>query len=170
MQGGRLSALRAVVEADIERSSGSSGALERSIATLEGRERIGHREADLYALHVLVKAILEDGDTPAAVKLAHQLGESPDDEERLYAVWLRAWFDFDVAGETGGGDGGDGRADESTSEKGGLEDDAPWAPLSDGDIRLAALLARAHGAEKLVEKLETLERRVPAIARDGGEG
>jgi hypothetical protein len=132
MQGGRLDALRAVVEADAERAGGSHEALERCAERLRVRTRIGNREADLYATHVLVKAVLERGDPEIALDLTSALGRSSDEEERLYLVWLCTWFDLD----------------------------APR--LSEGEVRLAALLARAHGAEKLVEKLEM---RVAAIAR-----
>jgi len=136
MQGGRLARLRAVVEADAGRALGRDEALARSIEVLESAEPTGNREADLYALHVLVKAVLERGDSAAALGLIERLERSADEDERLYIVWLRAWF-----------------------ELGGRE-------LSDGEIRLAALLARAHGAEKLVEKLE---EQASAIARPVGQ-
>jgi hypothetical protein len=144
MQGGRLTALRRIVEADAERAGGTPEKLDacierlRALTSVDGRT--GNRAADLYALHVLVKAILERGEEETAIALADELrrstpGGDPDEEERVYAVWLEAWFD--------------------------LERDPAEAP-SDGEIRLAALLARAHGAEKLVEKLE---ERVAAIAQ-----
>jgi hypothetical protein len=138
MQGGRMAELRSVVAADAERAAGNPDALGRCIGDLSARKPIGNREADLYALHVLVKATLEHGDAEAALELVERLQRSEDEDERLYVVWLRAWFDLDAEGAS----------------------DAPSE--SEGDIRLAALLARAHGAEKLVEKLE---QRATAIAR-----
>jgi hypothetical protein len=146
MQGGRMSELRGVVGADADRAGGNPDALGRCIRDLSARRPIGNREADLYALHVLVKAVLEHGDVDAALQLVERLERSQDEDERLYVVWLRAWFDLDAGGATDASDGrGRGRGRES-----------------EGDIRLAALLARAHGAEKLVEKLE---QRATAIAR-----
>jgi len=59
-------------------------------------------------------------------------------------VWLRAWF------------GPDGEE----------------AELTEGELRLAALQARAQGAEKLLARLEDLQRGVgprPTIARAGPE-
>jgi hypothetical protein len=141
MRGGRLEKLRVVVDADIERSSGASAGLGRCVQMLQAMSRIGNREADLYCLHVLVKALLEQGDAPGAVELARKLEDSRDDEERVYLVWLRVWFDLDGGAQSGDGSG---------------------PPLSDGELRMAMLLARAHGADKLVEKLEG---RVVAIAR-----
>jgi hypothetical protein len=139
MSGGRLSRLRAVVEADAARAEGTPAALDRCIARLASHEPLRNREADLYALHVLVKAVLERGDAETAATLEERLARTGDDNERLYLVWLRAWFDLD------GGAPGD------TDTGGG-----------DAELRLAALLARAHGAEKLVAKLE---ERASAIAR-----
>jgi hypothetical protein len=137
MSGGRLSRLREVVEADAARAEGNPAALDRCIGRLAALEPLRNREADLYALHVLVKAVLERGDEETAANLEERLGRSSDDDERLYLVWLRAWFDLD-GGATGEPAGGD------------------------AELRLAALLARAHGAEKLVAKLE---ERASAIAR-----
>jgi hypothetical protein len=137
MQGGRLEALRRVVEADAVRAAGGDDSRERCAERLRARSRIGNREADLYATHVLVKAILERGDPETALELAETLARSSDEEERLYLVWLCAWFDLDVP------------------------DGPPAIRPLEGEVRLAALLARAHGAEKLVEKLE---KRVAAIA------
>ena len=56
---------------------------------------IGNREADLYRMHVLVKAILEQGDADTAIDLVEKLAASTDDDERVYAAWLRVWFDLD---------------------------------------------------------------------------
>jgi hypothetical protein len=136
MQGGRMSELKRVVELDTERAGGTAEGLDRCIRELGEREPIGNREADLYALHVLVKAVLQRGEGDVAVDLVQRLERSHDEEERLYVTWLQAWFDLDT------GDAGQG--------------------ASEGEVRLAALLARAQGAEKLVEKLE---ERATAIAR-----
>jgi hypothetical protein len=136
MSGGRLSQLREIVEADAARADASPGALDRCIARLASREPLGNREADLYALHVLVKAVLERGDTVTAATLEERLARTGDEDERPYLVWLRTWFDLDAEGTQNGG--------------------------GEGELRLAALLARAHGAEKLVAKLE---ERASAIAR-----
>jgi hypothetical protein len=141
MSGGRLSRLREIVEADAARAEGSPAALDRCIGKLASRAPLGNREADLYALHVLVKAVLERGDAETAATLLDRLAHTGEDDERVYLVWLRAWFDLD-------GDGyGDGTA---------------GGGAGDAELRLAALLARAHGAEKLVAKLE---ERASAIAR-----
>jgi hypothetical protein len=140
MRGGRLESLRRIVEADVERSSGTPAGLDRCVRRLREMSRIGNREADLYRLHVLVKALLEQGDAEGALDVVKELQASGDDEERVYVPWLRTWFDLDA------GPAGDPR----------------WPPLSQGELRLAALLARAHGADKLVEKLEA---RLAAIAR-----
>jgi hypothetical protein len=102
--------------------------------------RLGHREADLYGVHVLVKAVLEHGEADVAATLAGELDHATDDEERMYATWLRVWFDLDDTTD------GEGQA---------------WAPLGEGQARLAALVARAQGAERLVDKLE---ERLFAIA------
>jgi hypothetical protein len=141
MQGGRLGRLRAIVEADANRAGGGEEALGRCIDQLASGERTGNREADLYALHVLVKAVLERGDGEAALRLIERLERSDDEDESLYIVWLEAWFELERPA---------GRAGRAASE---------------GEVRLAALLARAHGAEKLVEKLE---ERASAIARPAG--
>ncbi|MGA7121970.1 MAG: hypothetical protein WBY94_17815 [Polyangiaceae bacterium] len=146
MRGGRLEKLRRVVEADLERAAGTSAGRDDCVRRLRAMAPIGNREADLYRLHVLAKALLEEGDASGGSELAHSLEASNDGEERLYGTWLRTWFDLDAAaGECGGGEGA-----------------VSWAPLPEGDLRMAALLARAQGADKLVEKLEG---RVAAIAR-----
>jgi hypothetical protein len=138
MHSGRLEALRAVVDADLERASGTSAGLDRCVARLRSMPRTGHREADLYAIHVLVKAVLEQGNGEIGFELATRLADADDEDERVYATWLRVWFDLDS------------------------EPDARWPPLAEGHTRRAALVARAHGAEKLVGKLEAL---LLAIAR-----
>ncbi len=141
MQGGRLQKLRGIVHADVERSAGTSLGLDRCVQRLRAMARIGNREADLYRTHVLVKALLEQGDAEAALEVARELELSRDGEEHVYVVWLRTWFDLDVES------GGDGKS---------------WRKSSEGELRMATLLARAHGAEQLVEKLDA---RLAAIAR-----
>jgi hypothetical protein len=141
MQGGRLRELRAVVDADLERATGTSAALERCIQELRDMPPLGNREADLYRMHVLVKALLEQGDPESAVEVLGTLEPSGDEEQQLYVAWLRVWFDLDA-------EAADYRHN--------------WPPLPEGQLRMATLLARAHGAEKLVEKLE---QRVSSIAR-----
>ncbi len=148
MRGGRLEGLRAIVEADLERKTGTSVGLERCVQRLRAVAPTGNREADLYRVHVLVKAVLEQGDGDAAVELAMELGPSDDDEARVYATWLRVWFGLD----------------EDDAEADGAE---PWPPLSEGDLRMATLAARAHGAESLVAKLT---QRLSAIARAEAQG
>ncbi len=149
MRGGRLDRLRDVVDADIERATGTSVGLERCVQRLRGIEPIGHREADLYRTHVLVKALLEQGDADTAVEVAGDLermaAQAPgqDEEQQLYATWLRVWFDLDA-------------------EAAGYRH--AWPALPEGQLRMAALMARAHGADRLVEKLE---ERVSSIARRG---
>jgi hypothetical protein len=143
-QGGRLDPLRAIVDADLERATGGPMGLERCIEALRELHRVGNREADLYRLHVVVKAVLEHGATDTALDLAAELALSSDPDERLYATWLRAWFDLDTAAS-----------------------DVAWPPLGEGDLRLASLVARAHGAERLVAELES---RLATIARPAREG
>jgi hypothetical protein len=142
-QGGRLDRLRTIVDADLERATGGPAGLERCMADLRGLARMGNREADLYRTHVLVKAVLEHGATDAALDLAAELAVSSDPDERLYATWLRAWFDLDAAAS-----------------------DVAWPPLGEGELRLASLVARAHGAESLVVALEA---RLAAIASPARE-
>lgn len=136
MDVGRLSTLRAIVLADVERTSATPRGRRHCIERLTAIRSLRNREANLYRAHVLVKAVLEEGDADAAFDLAARLGTSADQDERIYAAWLRVWFDLDGEGD--------------------------WPPLADQDARLAVLLARSHGAEKLVDKLEA--RRV-GIAR-----
>jgi hypothetical protein len=149
MQGGRADRLRAVVEADVDRAKGTAAGRDRVIADLRAMAPIGNREADLYRLNVLVKAILERGDDEAAESLASELESSRDEEERMYAAWLRVWFELDVQSDPTGP---------------GAEAARPWPPLGEGQARLAALVARAQGAEELVDKLE---ERLLAIAHEG---
>jgi hypothetical protein len=141
MQGGRLVGLRAVIDADLERATGTPAARQRCIEQLRDAAPIGNREADLYRMHVLVKALLELGDPEAAVEVMGKLEPSGDEELELYVAWLRVWFDLDA-------EAADYRHN--------------WPALPEGQLRMATLMARAHGADKLVEKLE---QRVSSIAR-----
>jgi hypothetical protein len=47
------------------------------------------------------------------------------------------------------------------------DEDHPWPPLAEAQTRLAALAARAHGAERLIDKLEA---RLLAIAHPPHQG
>jgi hypothetical protein len=149
-RGGRVDELRALVDADIVRAGKSATVRTECIERLRDARPLGNREADLYRIHVLSKAVLEQGDADLAVDLARDLATAPDDDHRVYATWLRVWFDFDAA-EDGDPDGAGGR---------------PWPALREGDVRLAALVARAQGADSLVTKLE---ERLVAIARPDGQ-
>jgi hypothetical protein len=148
-RGGRVDELRLVVDADVERAGATEAGRAACITKLQGAKPTGNREADLYRLHVLTKAILEQGDGDAAVDLAGAIATSPDDDVRIYATWLRTWFDLDEPGGDGGRQG--------LESTGG----APWPQLSEAEIRLAALVARAQGADSLVTKLDA---RLVAIA------
>src|SRR5579883_2187194 len=174
MRGGRLERLRAVVEADLERAGGGATGQRACIERLRALPRVGNREADLYRTHVLVKASLELGDRPAGEALASDLRASRDDEERIYIVWLGAWFGFDGF-EDGAGAGAGAGAGPGAGAGAGA--DAPaaagappprdthsrqWAAASEGELRVAALLARAHGADQLVALLDA---RIASIAR-----
>jgi hypothetical protein len=143
MQGGRLDRLREVVAADAERADGTDAGLERCVERLRPMPPTGHRETDLYRLHVMVKALLEGGDAEGGADLAQQIeATTPGDEEaRVYEAWLQVWFDLDA-------EAGLGR---------------PPA-LGEGTLRMAALLARAQGAEKLVEMLDA---RIASVAPPG---
>jgi hypothetical protein len=132
MTGGRIQRLRVIIEADAERASGTAAGLERAVNTLRAAESLGNREGDLYLTHVLVKALLEQANGELASELHASLAKSADEEERLYAVWLRTWFE--------------------------LEDEEPVPRAHDddheGELRLALLLARSQGAAELVTRLE----------------
>jgi hypothetical protein len=141
MRGGRLDLLRAIVDADAERSTGTSVGLERCVGQLLALDPTGHREADLYRTHVLVKALLEQGDPEGALEVYRTLGDpKDDDDQQIYATWLRVWFDLEA----------------------GADDGDSWPALTEGQLRMATLLARTHGADKLVEMLEA---RLPAVAQ-----
>jgi hypothetical protein len=96
MQGGRLEKLRAIVDADAERASGTSVGLERCVQQLRAMQPLRNREADLYRTHVLVKALLEQGDGETALEVIADLEKTGDDEQGLYVAWLRVWFDLDT--------------------------------------------------------------------------
>ncbi len=160
-RGGRVERLRGLVEADIERASGEPEARAKCIERLRAAAPLGNREADLYRLHVLSKAVLEQGDAGVALEILPELAASRDQDTRIYATWLRVWFDFDSP------DAGSRGADHAE----------PWpelaevAEVTEGDLRLAALVARAHGADSLVSKLESkLDQRLVAIAHSEGQG
>ena len=183
MRSGRLEGLRAIVEADVERKTGTAASLERCVQRLRAAPPIGNREADLYRVHVLVKAVLEQGDAETAVELTGELAPSEDDEERVYATWLRVWFELDedaptadeneallADGERRDSDVAEGAVrsqEESQSEAADERPPGEWPALSEGDLRMAMLAARVHGAESLVSKLT---RRLSAIARAESRG
>jgi hypothetical protein len=148
-RGGKLEALRAVVEADELRAGGTGPGLVRCIERLRSMAPTGNREADLYRTHVLVKAILQKGDAESAQELCAELEKADDEEARLYAVWLVVWFE--------------GEDDPEATYR---EAATPGEPSSfaEGDLRMAALLARTQGAEKLVERLEERLGRVVAAS------
>jgi hypothetical protein len=145
MEGGRLEELRAIINADLERETGTPAGLERCVQQIHELGTIENREARLYATHVVVKAVLQNGDVEKALELVVPLETSREEEERIYAVWLRTWFDLDTVAETG---------------------DAAASASPEGALRMAALLARAQGADKLVAKLDA---RIAVIARPGQE-
>jgi hypothetical protein len=95
MRGGRLDALAEVVDADVERCRNSSVSLERCVERLRAMSPLPNREAELYRLHVLVKALLQQGDAEGAAELVEQLDKRSGDY-RMYATWLRVWFDMDA--------------------------------------------------------------------------
>ncbi|HEX8793032.1 MAG TPA: hypothetical protein VF765_18940 [Polyangiaceae bacterium] len=163
MRGGRLDVLAQVVDADLERCRNNSVSLERCVQRLRAMAPLPNREAELYRLHVLVKALLQQGDDDAAAELVEELdkggadvaasparagtagprnNDGTDDERRMYATWLRVWFDMDAPE-------GDYRT-------------AGAHPLPEGDLRMAALVARSQGAEKLLEKIEA---RLSSVAQ-----
>jgi hypothetical protein len=125
MSVGRLRQLRELVEADSDRATGSMAGVGRAIERLRAAEPLGNREADRYRAHVLVKAVLQQSDTAVAQAVLDEVAASGDEEVRLYGVWLKVWFD------------------DTEAEK-----------LSEPELRMAALLARTHGAEELVKKLD----------------
>jgi hypothetical protein len=156
-RGGRLEILRQAVEADELRATGSPADLVRAIDRLGALPSTHNREADLYKTHVLVKAVLQKGDAERAQELCAELERSPEEDERLYSVWLVVWFE-----------GGDGTS-EAPPRQGrdpegvGNREAAPGeTAFAEGDLRMATLLARAQGADKLVELLEERVTRTAA--------
>jgi hypothetical protein len=125
MSGGRLTLVRDLVAADADRAAGTKAMLDRCVESLRAIPPIGNAEAERYRAHVHVKALLEQADGDAASALYDELAASKDEEIRVYAVWLRVWFEMDVP-----------------------------SAASDGEVRLALLLARAQGAGELAKKLE----------------
>jgi hypothetical protein len=171
MRGGRLDALAEVVDADVERCRNNSVSLERCVQRLRAMSPLPNREAELYRLHVLVKALLQQGDDDGAAELVEELekgivvGEGPRDnsgngagqgardndgtadDRRMYATWLRVWFDMD--------------APEGDYRTAGAQ------PIAEGDLRMAALVARSQGADKLLEKIEA---RLSSVAQSASAG
>ena len=133
--GGALATLRKAVEADAARDEGEA-ALGESIRTLLELPDLHAPEVDHYRTHVLVKAILQLGDPLTARDVEADLGASPDDEVRMYALWLRTWFD--------------------------LTSSSP--EVDEGERRRAALMARNSGAVDLATRLlgEAKEDRAEA--------
>lgn len=133
MFGGALPQLRRLVELDADRLANSSATLERCVREVREMPAFGNLEADRYKTHVLVKAVLQRASEDAA-ELADELSRSKDEEQRIYAVWLRTWFDIEGA---------------------------PEPP--EGELRLAALHARAQGGEDLVKKLDAKIAALPPL-------
>ncbi len=131
---GPLRELRAVVEADLDRATGTEESLAKAIRSLYAGPAFAHHEAERYRLHVLVKALLQQGDEATARTIAEELKGSDDEVLRVYGVWLSTWFEWTHL-------------------------DAP----TEADTRLALLLARTHGAVDLVARLEAaLRQAAPA--------
>jgi len=148
MRGGRLDALAELVDADVERCRNNSVSLERCVQRLRAMSPMANREAELYRLHVLVKALLQQGDDDGAAELVEELEKgASDDDRRMYATWLRVWFDMD--------------APEGDYRTAGAQ------PIAEGDLRMAALVARSQGAEKLLEKIEA---RLSSVAQPASTG
>jgi hypothetical protein len=138
---GTLDDLRQVVEADLTRAQGTESALERAIKSLYAMDPLPHQEGERYRVHVLVKALLEQADGLTARNLCEELASHADEELRVYAVWLRVWFDLDHLPKP-----------------------------SEPDARLALLLARTHGAEQLVLRLTgLLEAMTPKENEDASK-
>ena len=83
---GALRELRTVVEADAMRAIGSEASLGEAIRALYAMPAIDHVEAERYRIHVLVRALLEQGDLATARSLVDELAEHPDEDRRVYAV------------------------------------------------------------------------------------
>jgi hypothetical protein len=131
---GPLASLRRVVRADALRARGTEDSLGEAIRALLDAAPLTNAEAERYRLHVLVQALLELGDESTARDVAETLRERGDDELAPYLTWLTVWFDW-----------------------------SHLDPPSEGDLRRALLLGRAHGAEALVAKLTAaLAEKSPA--------
>ena len=140
--GARLGHLRAIIAAGARASVAAAAATASAapgddndeagsaalVALLETRGLDVGGSADLarFRAFVLARAVLETGDVLTARELAFDLMASPDADVRLYAEWLRAWFDLDDPG---------------------------LLPADDGERRRAALHAVNAGARELAEKL-----------------
>jgi hypothetical protein len=129
--GARLGQLRAVITAGARASVAAAGlddearvaALSELLATPDPG---GSGDLPRFRAFVLARAVLETGDVLTARDLAFELVASKDADVRLYAEWLRAWFDLDDPG---------------------------LLPAEDGERRRAALHAVNAGARDLAEKL-----------------
>ncbi len=129
---GDLRALRVVVEADVSRAHGTEASLADSIQALVALPPLPETEAERYRIHVLVKALLQQGDDGTARDIAEQLQSREDEELRVYVVWMQTWFEW-----------------------------THLAPPAEAEVRLATLLARTHGADDLVARLEACARPLP---------
>ena len=148
------------------RATHTSVGLERCVQRLRAAAPTGNREADLYRALVLVKAVLEQGDGQTAAEIATELGKSADEEERVYSTWLRVWFDFVDLGEPAPEpDPGDPPA--ASGDEALLRDLAALPSLTEGDLRIATLAARAHGAESPGQYLRSVA--LGKRPRKGGE-
>ncbi len=133
--GQRLGHLRKVIAAgarasvaasrtDDEDGEARSAALTELLATRELDTGAG--DVTRFRAFVLARAVLEAGDVLTARELAFDFLASPDADVRLYAEWLRVWFDLD---------------------------DPALAIADEGERRRAALHAVNAGARDLAEKL-----------------
>ncbi|MFO0678269.1 MAG: hypothetical protein U0169_17160 [Polyangiaceae bacterium] len=122
---GRMERLKRVVEADLSRARKTAASRDSALELLSGIRPFENRAADVYRAFVLTRTLLEGADRDGADRTAREFGRSPHTTVRTLAVWLHVWFDLDGT-------------------------DAP----SDADLRIAALFARNHGAQALVEKIE----------------
>ena len=122
------------------REIGTEESLAAAIQALVAIPPLSADEAERYRIHVLVKALLQQGDDATARGLAEELKGGADAELHVYVVWLQTWFEWTHL-------------------------DAP----TEAEMRLAVLLARTHGAEDLVRRLEAGLTAGRANAGVGGE-
>jgi hypothetical protein len=108
-----------------ENDEARSAALVTLLAT-RGLDVGGSADLARFRAFVLARAVLETGDVLTARELAFDLKASRDADVRLYAEWLRTWFDLDDPG---------------------------LQPEGEGERRRAALHAVNAGARDLAEKL-----------------